>query len=234
MRLQQLRRSDYDPAVASLESARLRQRHSDHILDLLRAGISMRTIRRHRLDDPRLIDEVRAMLVQAATARQSKAHYRRPADERNEERLATLIRLGPITRNVAATQFGDEGPEVRSPAAAVVPDPPALKEAIQAIRRLVCEHFYLREMRDPELMVRSNRRAYVLPRQLAMYITRQLTGATLQEIGREFGGNHHSTVLHAISKIEATRRANKALDGAIVRLTNDCSLAQYAAPSEPT
>ena len=55
-------------------------------------------------------------------------------------------------------------------------NPPA---AIQAIRRLVCEHFYLREMRDPELTVRTNRRAYVLPRQIAMYIARRLTGASL-------------------------------------------------------
>ena len=80
-------------------------------------------------------------------------------------------------------------------------DPPALKETIQAIRHEVCQHFYLREMGDPELVVRTNRRAYALPRQLAMYVARQLTGATLEEIGREFGGRHHSTVLHAINKI---------------------------------
>ena len=87
-----------------------------------------------------------------------------------------------------------------------------LGEAIQAIRRKVCEHFYLREMRDPELTVRSNRRGYVLPRRLAMYIARQLAAATLQEIGREFGNRHHSMVLHAISKIEAMRRTDQALD----------------------
>jgi hypothetical protein len=41
----------------------------------------------------------------------------------------------------------------------MVLDPPALKAAIQTIRRLVSEHFYLREMRDPELTARTNRRA---------------------------------------------------------------------------
>lgn len=89
-----------------------------------------------------------------------------------------LITLGPIVRSAAATCVGNESSEVRTPTAAVVLASPALRETIQAIRRLVCEHFCLREMRDPELTVRSNRRAYVLPRQLAMYITRQLTGAS--------------------------------------------------------
>ena len=43
----------------------------------------------------------------------------------------------------------------------MVLDPLEWQEAIQAIRRRVCEHFYLREMRDPELKVRTHRRAYV-------------------------------------------------------------------------
>jgi hypothetical protein len=65
---------------------------------------------------------------------------------------------------------------------------------------------------------RDNRRAYVLPRQIAMYIARQLTGATLQEIGREFGDRHHTTTLHSIRKIEEMRQSDGALDGAIRRL----------------
>jgi chromosomal replication initiator protein len=100
----------------------------------------------------------------------------------------------------------------------VVLDPLPLQEAIQAIRRQVCEHFHLREMRDPELTVRSQRRAYVFPRQIAMYLARQVTGASLQQIGREFGGRHHTTALHAINKIEELRRSNKSLDRTITRL----------------
>ena len=82
------------------------------------------------------------------------------------------------------------------------------------------EHFYLREMRDPELTVRTNRRAYVLPRQIAMYIARQLTGASLEEIGREFGGRHHTTVLYSINSIEAMRRTDEALNRTITRLAD--------------
>ena len=76
----------------------------------------------------------------------------------------------------------------------------------------------LREMRDPELTVRTHRRAYVLPRQLAMYISRQITGASLEEIGREFGNRHHTTVLHSINKIETMRRSDEALNRTITRL----------------
>ena len=221
VRLQLLRQNQSDPkvnpAVDSPGSRRLRLHHSEHILDLMRDGVSMRTIRRHRLDDPRITDEVRAVLLQAAKQRQSKAWFRRTEDQRAEERLATLIRLGPVARNATATNAGNESTEVRT---AVVLDPPALRETIQAIRREVSKHFYLREMRDPELIVRTNRRAYALPRQLAMYIARQLTGASLQEIGREFGQRHHTTVLHSIIKIEAICRTDEALDRTIKRLVD--------------
>jgi chromosomal replication initiator protein len=104
--------------------------------------------------------------------------------------------------------------------ASVVLDRLAVPGTIESIRRQVCEHFYLREMRDPELTVRTKRRCYVLPRQIAMYIARQHTGGSLQEIGREFGGRHHTTVLHAIKKIEEMRRSDGELNRTITRLVN--------------
>ena len=82
----------------------------------------------------------------------------------------------------------------------------------------MCENFYLREMRDRELAVRTNRRSYLLPRQIAIHIARQLTRATLQEIGREFGGRHQTTALHSINKIDQMRRTDKALDRTITQL----------------
>jgi hypothetical protein len=48
-----------------------------------------------------------------------------------------------------------------------------------------------------------------------MYIARQLTGASLEEIGREFGGRHHTTALHCIRKIEKLRCSDDVLDCAI-------------------
>ena len=224
VRMHLLRVRQFDPtisaAIDSPESCRMRERHTEHILDLMREGITMRTIRRHRLDDPRLTDEVRAVLVEAARERQSKAWFRRSEEQRAEDRLATRIRLGPSVRHAAPKDANNECPETCARAAEVVLDPPALREAIQAIRQQVCEQFYLREMRDPELTVRTNRRAYVLPRQLPMYVARQPTGASLEEIGREFGGRHHTTVLHSVNKIEAMRRADEALNRTIMRLVS--------------
>jgi chromosomal replication initiator protein len=86
---------------------------------------------------------------------------------------------------------------------------------IDLIQKRVSEHFNLREQ---ELKARSNTRAIAFPRQVAMYIVKQLTTASLPEIGRQFGGKHHTTVLHSINKIEEIRRSDKELNRTITRL----------------
>ena len=86
---------------------------------------------------------------------------------------------------------------------------------IDLIQKRVSEHFNLREQ---DLKVRSNTRAIAFPRQVAMYIVKQLTTASLPEIGRQFGGKHHTTVLHSINKIEELRRSDKDLNRTITRL----------------
>ena len=86
---------------------------------------------------------------------------------------------------------------------------------IDLIQKRVSEHFNLREQ---DLKVRSNTRAIAFPRQVAMYIVKQLTTASLPEIGRQFGGKHHTTVLHSINKIEELRRSDKDLNRVITRL----------------
>jgi hypothetical protein len=116
-----------------------------------------------------------------------------------------LIRLGPATGHASSIGPDSESAEVNSQAASVVLDPAASHEMIEAIRRQVSEHFYLSELCDPGLTVRTNRRAYVFPRQIAMYIARQLTGASLQEIGCEFRNRHRTTVLHSIRRLEKMR-----------------------------
>jgi len=186
---------------------------------ILKIGISMRTIRRHRLDDPRITDEVRAVLVQAAMERQSKARCRRS----EQSKLARIIRLASIVTNATMTDFAVEPTDEDSRPASLAFDPLAVPASIQLIRQCVCEHFYMSEMRDPETSLRKNRRAYVLPRQVAMYIARQLTGASLQEIGREFGNRHHTTALHSINKIVEIRRSDCALDLTIIRLMEACA-----------
>ncbi len=83
------------------------------------------------------------------------------------------------------------------------------KITIEAIQRAVAEHF---GMRVTELKSKNNSRSIVVPRQIAMFLTKQMTEASLPEIGRQFGGKHHTTVMHSIAKIEDQRRADKDLN----------------------
>ncbi|HOW35324.1 MAG TPA: chromosomal replication initiator protein DnaA [Candidatus Omnitrophota bacterium] len=61
----------------------------------------------------------------------------------------------------------------------------------------------------------------VLPRQVAMYLTRQLTNLSLPEIGSAFGGKDHTTVLHSWKKINAEIKTDNSLKNAIEKLTTD-------------
>src|SRR6202047_1522534 len=89
------------------------------------------------------------------------------------------------------------------------------KVTIEQIQKRVGEHFGLRAQ---DLKVRSNSKQIAFPRQVAMFLVKQLTSASLPEIGRQFGGKHHTTVLHAINKIEMLRQSDKDLNKTINRL----------------
>jgi chromosomal replication initiator protein len=87
---------------------------------------------------------------------------------------------------------------------------------IELIQKRVGEQYGLR---DADLKVRSNTKAIAFPRQVAMYLVKQLTAASLPEIGRQFGGKHHTTVLHSIDKIEEVRKGDKDLNRMLNKLT---------------
>ncbi|HSF23800.1 MAG TPA: helix-turn-helix domain-containing protein, partial [Blastocatellia bacterium] len=74
--------------------------------------------------------------------------------------------------------------------------------SIELIQRTVAGHYRLKAV---DLRSKSNTQIIAFPRQVAMYLCKMLTSASLPEIGREFGGKHHSTVLHSINKIANLR-----------------------------
>ena len=74
---------------------------------------------------------------------------------------------------------------------------------IEIIQKFVSDYYQLKLV---ELKSRNNSKSVALPRQVAMYLCKSLTSASLPEIGRSFGGKHHSTVIHSIRKIEALRQ----------------------------
>ena len=92
---------------------------------------------------------------------------------------------------------------------------PEKKITIEGIVRRVSEHF---SMTPAQLKMKSNTRQIAYPRQIAMYLVKELTQASLPEIGRAFGGKHHTTVLHSVQKIEALRHVEEDLNRLIQSL----------------
>jgi chromosomal replication initiator protein len=86
------------------------------------------------------------------------------------------------------------------------------KITIETIIKAVAEKH---NMQPPQLKQKSNERRIAFPRQIAMYLVKELTTASLPEIGRAFGGKHHTTVLHSVHKIEKQRHKDPDLNSLI-------------------
>ncbi|MEI6243803.1 MAG: chromosomal replication initiator protein DnaA [Acidobacteriota bacterium] len=80
---------------------------------------------------------------------------------------------------------------------------------IDMIQKFVADYYQLKLV---ELKSRNNSKSIAMPRQVAMYVCKQLTNASLPEIGRSFGGKHHSTVIHSIRKVEDLRKNDSAFN----------------------
>jgi chromosomal replication initiator protein len=80
---------------------------------------------------------------------------------------------------------------------------------IEMIQKFVADRYSLK---ISEIKAKNNSKSVAVPRQIAMYLTKSLTGASLPEIGKEFGGKHHSTVIHSIRKIDALRKQDPEFD----------------------
>ncbi len=77
---------------------------------------------------------------------------------------------------------------------------------IEIIQKHVADYFNLKLV---ELKSRNNSKSVAKPRQIAMYLCKSLTHASLPEIGRSFGGKHHSTVIHSIRKVTELRKKDE-------------------------
>jgi chromosomal replication initiator protein len=81
--------------------------------------------------------------------------------------------------------------------------------SIEEIQRKVAEHYNIRlsDMIGPKRV-----RTFARPRQVAMYLCKQLTSRSLPEIGRRFGGRDHTTVMHGVRRIEELRQQDGQID----------------------
>ena len=80
---------------------------------------------------------------------------------------------------------------------------------IEMIQKFVADHY---NVKLTELKAKNNSKAIAVPRQIAMYLTKTLTAASLPEIGKGFGGKHHSTVIHSVRKIDGLRKRDPDFD----------------------
>ncbi len=83
---------------------------------------------------------------------------------------------------------------------------------IDMIQKFVADYYQLKLV---ELKSRNNSKSVAMPRQVAMYLCKSLTNASLPEIGKSFGGKHHSTVIHSIRKVEELRQRDAAFNSLI-------------------
>ena len=79
---------------------------------------------------------------------------------------------------------------------------------IEDIQKRVAEHY---NIRISEMHSARRARAVARPRQVAMYLAKQLTSRSLPEIGRKFGGRDHTTVMHAVKRIDELRQNDNIL-----------------------
>jgi chromosomal replication initiator protein len=87
---------------------------------------------------------------------------------------------------------------------------------IDMIQKFVADYYQLKLV---DLKSRNNSKSIAMPRQVAMYLCKALTRASLPEIGKSFGGKHHSTVIHSIRKVEDLRKRDATFNSVINTLT---------------
>ena len=127
---------------------------------------------------------------------------------------------GALGRLETLARMNGKPPEMNAVADAFREDADAHQPTVERIAQRVGRHFRL----DPRrLQARDRSRHVLLPRQVGMYLARQLTPLSLQQIGAYFGGRDHSTVLHACRKVEQALTRDPSLSGLVRQLHADLS-----------
>ena len=146
--------------------------------------------------------ELRLGILQSK-AEQANMHIPRKVLELLAHRITSNVREleGALNRIVANMQL--VGREITLESAQEelhdLLRPRERRVTIDEIQRRVAEHF---NVRLTEMTSARRARAFARPRQVAMYLSKQLTSRSLPEIGRKFGGRDHTTVMHAVRRIE--------------------------------
>ena len=155
--------------------------------------------------------ELRLGILQSK-AEQARMHIPRKVLELLAHRITSNVREleGALNRIVANMQL--VGREITLESAHEelhdLLRPRERRVTIDEIQRRVAEHF---NVRLAEMTSARRARAFARPRQVAMYLSKQLTSRSLPEIGRYFGGRDHTTVIHAVRRIEELKDTDSVL-----------------------
>jgi len=103
----------------------------------------------------------------------------------------------------------------RPAAAGEQPGGGAARPSIKAIQRLVCRHYDISEL---DLLSDRRQRVLIEPRHIAMYLAKHMTPASLPEIGRHFGGRDHTTIIHAVNRVERLLKQQPGFADTVARL----------------
>lgn len=97
----------------------------------------------------------------------------------------------------------------------ILPPPGSRQVTIEMIQKTVCKHF---DIDLSEMLSKKRNKQLVFPRQVAMYLCRKMTDASLPVIGSQFGGRDHTTVIHSIEKIDTDLKTNPQLSFQVDRI----------------
>jgi chromosomal replication initiator protein len=128
-----------------------------------------------------------------------------------EGALIRVMAFSSLTRHPVDTELA------RSVLKDIFPERSTRPISVPTIQREVCKYYSLSHS---ELVGGKRSQSIVYPRQVAMYLSRELTELSLPAIGAEFGGRDHTTVMHAKDKIRKLMTADREVYNQIQALTN--------------
>jgi chromosomal replication initiator protein len=128
-----------------------------------------------------------------------------------EGALVRVVAYANLTRSPITVDLASEILKELLPAAAAKP------VTIASLQKTVAEHF---DIRVEEMRAKRRTKGVAFPRQVAMYLARELTDASLPRIGEEFGGRDHTTVMHACDRVKAAIAADPQFAARLKRLVD--------------
>ncbi|MBT9586233.1 chromosomal replication initiator protein DnaA [bacterium] len=155
--------------------------------------------------DVQLPDFETRVAILKKKAEQSKAFVPNPVLNLIAEKICSNIREleGALTRLLASSSLNKKSITMelaQEALAGIMPESSTQGIDIRRIQEIVCEYF---SMTAKDLLGTRRDQRIVRPRQVAMYLCKEITGASYPEIGTQFGGKDHTTVIHACRKVEA-------------------------------